>query len=854
MNKARALQGRNRIQRHALSLTLLAGVLAAGGCGSETSSSSSQLGSGPTVIPVADRVQSAKLSEQEHVLFLQLADTTVAAPATYPFALSTTVAYPGRSFTLYSEDPVRLPYSVSQGANDPDPLPTPFVLTQVPFSVPTFNFVDSAPRFTAFEQFTLDPNTQLQPNATVVNGGITLTLQNLQNGNSFTVGAGKPTGSNVTYAFDNVYTSGGVPVRQTYLGTARFNNGWRAVFHSEDRLLGLPFGQQKSEVNLRFVPPQDGAVNINDFVALPSTFNPANNETTTFQAGVVATGFGNATLNWTLAPSGPPATAGTARVATTSTGGGGEEINLPPTFVGSADITSGVANVTQLWDGKSSSGQALALGSYPYTLNVTVADNNTGVTQSVTANTTVGLSDSPELVILSGNSERAHAYSPSTADLEKTVVDPLLRKIFDADETYTIKATGLKFDGQRPNTIVAEIKSNVSGRTLLKTLTFNNTTQAFSGTFLYNEVIQPRPATTLYSTVAGDTDPQFETLLGLWGNLIAGNDTEKIYPGTKAQVGQLLARLAVFATPDHAGLLAPGLAPSIDGADGDPVTGQTPDDSKNFFQYGFEAITVSLKDATGALRTIDLQTLQRVGHAADVVVVNCHGSQNGELSINPNAFFATLTPKAPRGATPKQAVFLSCAALDLRDYNNSFDLSHFSAIQGGHPAKAGLFQNTDVDPDTGVSYNFTPRASYGGEAWFRSFSGQTILLGYNGDVTARAAAEATPVYRRHIAQGENAILAWLRSNREVGLSSNLGGLGWTAFNACAYDTNGDYYYIAFNPPSGNFMEIAPLALNPGDVVPRGIYKVPASRWSLQADDWSKPLQTSNKIPLASKVE
>ena len=454
-------------------------------------------------------------------------------------------------------------------------------------------------------------------------------------------------------------------------------------------------------------------------------------------------------------------------------------------------------------------------------------------------------SNPAELVVQSGASERAHAYSPSTADLKKTVIEPLLRRIFDASENYTIKATELKFEGQRPTTIVAEIKSNVSDRTLLKTLTFNNTTQAFSGTFQYNEVIRPRPATTLYSTVAGD-EPEFETVANLWGNLIAGNDTDRVYPGPKAQLGQLLARLAVFD--------APALAPTIDGANADPITGMTPDDSKNFFQYGFESITVKLKDDTGALQTRDLQCLQRVGHAADVVVIDCHGAQTGELSINPNAFFATLAPKPPIGAKPKQVVFLSCAALDLRDYNNSFDLAHFSTIQGGHPSDAGLFQDTAVDPDTGATYRFPPRASYGGEAWFRSFAGQTVLLGYNADVTAGTIAEVTPVYRRHIAQGDNPILAWLRANREVGLTNSLGGLGWTSFNACAYDTNGDYYYIPFSSPSGDFKQIAPLSLNTEDVRPRGIYKVPASRWSLQADDWSEPLQTSNRIPLAIKVE
>ena len=518
---------------------------------------------------------------------------------------------------------------------------------------------------------------------------------------------------------------------------------------------------------------------------------------------------------------------------------------------GNATSPSGSSRRVSLkWNGIVSNGQPV-VPDFKWVISAT-ATRAAGDTQIARAEV-LNSSNPAELLVQAGGTERAHAYSPSTTDLEKSIVDPLLRRIFNANETYTIRATGLRFEGQRPNTIVAEIKSNVSGRTLLKTLTFSNTTQAFSGSFQSNEVIQARPATTLYSTVAGD-EPDFESVANLWGNLIGGSDTESAYPGPKAKVGQLLARLALFDKPDHSGLLDPALAPTVDLADADPVTGQTTDDSKNFFQYGFESITVKLKDESGALQTKDLQTLQRVGHAADVVVINCHGAHTGELSINPNPFFATLAPKPPLGAKPRQLVFLSCAALDLRDYNNSFDLAHFSPDQGGHPSSAGLFQNTAVDPDTGITYRFTPRASYGGEAWFRSFAGQTVLLGYNADVVAPAVAAVTSVYRRRIAQGEKPIIAWLRSNRDVGLSTSLGGLGWSAFNACAYDTNGDYYYIAYSPPSGDFTTIAPLAVTAGDVLPLGIYKVPASKWALQADNWAKPLQTSNGTSLATRVE
>lgn len=516
---------------------------------------------------------------------------------------------------------------------------------------------------------------------------------------------------------------------------------------------------------------------------------------------------------------------------------------------GPGDVTSSgtTRKVHLVWNGLDSNGNPV-VPDFKWVINATAVQPGIGGDRQV-ARAEILNNNTAELLVQSGSSDRAHAYSPSTAALERTVVDPLLRRIFNANETYTIKATGLRFQGQRPNTITAEIKSNISGRTLLKTLTFNNTTQAFTGNFQTNEVIQPRPATTLYSTVAGN-EAEFERVANLWGSLIGGSDTQNIYPGPKAQLGQLLARLGIFDEPDHAGLLAPALASTVDLADSDPVTGQTTDDSRNFFQYGFESITVDLKDE--ALQTKDLQTLQRVGHAADVVVVNCHGSQTGELSINPNTFFATLAPKPPLGDRPKQVVILSCAALDLRDYNNSFDLNHAVAGKGGHPSKAGLFQDREVDPDTGSTYLFTPRASYGGEAWFRSFAGQTVLLGYNANIFSPAVGEVTAGYRRRIAQGENAIQAWLRANREVGL--NNGGLNWSAFNACAYDTNGDYYYISYTAPSINLEMPLALEFNPGDVLIRGIYKVPASRWSLQADDWSKPLQTSNGVPLAIKVE
>lgn len=854
-------------------LTLGFCLMALTGCGSDSASETTGTGQSGGAAPQTIALKAAltpgqiaqENAEARETLRLLVSPKALAAasqPTTYPFNVTVTYNKPGLNYGITGQDPAISGFIVNSFFRIPTPDPIPPNVNGYPipviFQPQSFNFNGSAPNFGAFEEVNLNPqltDTVNQPGSTpLVDGGVILKITNAQTGDSFTVGGSKPTGANITYAYDTIHTFNGTVVRHNYLGTARFADGWRVSFHSDDSLLGrdpsLAEHGQKSEVNLVFGPPSSAVVTINSFSASPSTFSPSSGETTNFQAGIIASGFGsNATLNWTLTP----ATTATLQRTAAATGGGGG-LAVAPSFSGTSDISSGVANITQNWNGRSATGQNLPFGDYPYSLNVTVVDSN-GLSNTAAANTTATLSDSAELEVseTSSGNDRGAAFSPDTEETDSTVVAPLLRQIFPANENYTIRGIGLRFTGPQPDTITARVTSNVSHKQVLKPLTFDRTKNAFVGSFAYSEVIQQQPVPTLYSSVVGilnpDDDSHFQEVADRWESLIAASDTNNVYKGPKAKVGQLQATLT---SPDIelTDLLDPERAPSINGVK-DPVTGLS-DDSSNLFHYGFESVNVTL-EGEGLVNT-DLRAMIRVAHPANVFFLTLHGGHSGYLETNPSRDLATVPPQPPIESAPGQVLFLTCSALDLRDYNNFYALSHFppQLVETGHPASAGLNESSIIDATTGQTYNYFPRNRFGGESWFQAFSGQTTLLGYDGVATGLISEEVATTYERHLSLGESAIMAWLRANREVAASGQVG-ISWLALNACAYDTNGDYYYIAYAVPEGAYVPEIP-SVKAGQIEVFGIYKVPASAWNLEADSWDDVPQRVKGQTLASKVE
>jgi hypothetical protein len=180
----------------------------------------------------------------------------------------------------------------------------------------------------------------------------------------------------------------------------------------------------------------------------------------------------------------------------------------------------------------------------------------------------------------------------------------------------------------------------------------------------------------------------------------------------------------------------------------------------------------------------------------------------------------------------------------LRDYNNYFSSLHFdpnSPAVASHPPGAGQ----------------SARQSFGGEKWFNAFNGvgpKVSMLGYAGPAPLSVRKELLDLYKSNLTSSPSDIIAWLRANREIAKTfAGNDQLGWLCLNACAYDTNGDYYYLAYETPAGNYQKLPP-AMAPGTVPALGIYKVPRGNWNLEAVNWNAIPQKSPSGSIGQFVE
>ena len=671
-------------------------LLALAGCGSDNTSGTTNGqagGAAPQTIalktmPSQGQIdkENAKARETMQLLVSPRELTAADQRTAYPFEVTAMYTKQGLRYAITGQDLAIPGFIVNRQTivPQPEPIPPNFNGYPIPVIFPTesFRFNGYGPRFDTFEYVNLNPQLTdelpLRDSTPLVDGGILLTITNTQTHDSFTVGGGKPTGANVTYAFDNTYVTNGTLVRKTYLGTATFADGWKVGFHSDDTL--LPAGTnpaaasrgQKSEVNLSFGPPMSSAsVTIDGFTASPSTFNP-NSETTTFQAGIIASGFSNnATLNWTLTPdvssSVAPATLRTNAVS----GGEGGDISLAPIFSGTSDISSGVANITQSWDGKSSSGQVLAVRDYPYNLNVAVVDSN-GRSETATANTTVTLSTSPTMRVDSGEgSQLAIAVPPANQDPLFFKQDNAFKKQvfpYKAGQTapWNVSTSGIRFQlepGQpTPEKLTVRVQSSVSLAN--QTIELDRESEGtYSGHVpLTNALIKPDPEnTTTYTTVTaiGTSSSDFVQLM-------QSSAATAVYPNPRNSLGDFLG---LMLNPD-------ATARNM----------QVPPTVENVRSGGFEAVNVSLLKSDNGGKLIDeLNTVIYVRHPAKVCYVNSHGSHTGVLNLaddfNMLRRMGGLPPLAQQNLAPGSdfsdpnvldtLILNSCDSLDIYDYNNA---------------------------------------------------------------------------------------------------------------------------------------------------------------------------------------
>jgi len=132
-------------------------------------------------------------------------------------------------------------------------------------------------------------------------------------------------------------------------------------------------------------------------------------------------------------------------------------------------------------------------------------------------------------------------------------------------------------------------------------------------------------------------------------------------------------------------------------------------------------------------------------------------------------------------------------------------------------------------------------------------------LGYDGPAPIDVQPQVAAAYKAELTLKTLDVLAWMRANRTVAQTAALSdGLGWLCLNACAYDTNGDYYYMAYKTPNGKYGKVPPQQ-TPGTIKAIGIYKVPKARWNTEALNWARvPQQVMGvsgvQTDLAEKIE
>jgi hypothetical protein len=411
-----------------------------------------------------------------------------------------------------------------------------------------------------------------------------------------------------------------------------------------------------------------------------------------------------------------------------------------------------------------------------------------------------------------------------------------LKTILRNDQNWIIKGGQLSFTDKAhpPALIKATVRSLVSNVTQSADLSWNEATKSFSGNFhlnpaLFSPTVSSSESYKVVQKASAPNDHPENTLEA------ANYLVDILFKNKTLGFGRLLESLNIPGSPD---LKKPDLCPS---------------EYNNFTMYGFEGIEVTLDDAvvnaTSKLSAASRQkALVKLQHPAENLVVDLHGNHSGMVFVTKlYPGIARLLPSGPDfvvSPVTKKFVCLSCEALDLRDYNNYFSSLHFdpnSPAVASHPPGAGQ----------------SARQSFGGEKWFNAFNGvgpKVSMLGYAGPAPLSVRKELLDLYKSNLTSSPSDIIAWLRANREIAKTfAGNDQLGWLCLNACAYDTNGDYYYLAYETPAGNYQKLPP-AMAPGTVPALGIYKVPRGNWNLEAVNWNAIPQKSPSGSIGQFVE
>lgn len=534
-------------------------------------------------------------------------------------------------------------------------------------------------------------------------------------------------------------------------------------------------------------------VTIQNFAAKPSTINPNANQSTSLEADIVQTGFTNPQMTWTMTPGtiSPPALAISAKAAAAAIDPGGGGLGLPPVFSGSGDLNSGLAHIAQSWNGKSDTGQNVAFGTYPYTLNVTVVDGS-GESQSASANTTVAISGDPVLEVLDASSttlasSEDQVASPTPAGVKRLLnVFPFKRP--NQNNTLTVRASSLAFkdNADPPNVTVTLTSSNSQQPALNVPLNRISAGNYENTNVVLDKVVVLDPKFTAtshnYTDAAAGTRSS-TTPVGRDFFLKLLDKAKSIYPTTsKSDLGHFLVSYPNKAYP---GLAAP---PS-------DVALATPENVRSF---GFEAVNVTIDSNPNQNPKLNLtqplQALLKVRHSANLAIVFAHGDHtgnvgvtNGDLDPGPTNLGGTFLPADT--AELKTLILPACNALDMHDYNNNY------------PGAADAFNGQVFDGNRVSATDPINKRNSPGQKWWTlthqtGAKADTVLLGYNFPVPFVTAKRALDKYDALLPQLKGTvrpeIAAWLTAHAQdaVALPSALA--------ACAWDKDG-YYFISFRP-------------------------------------------------------
>lgn len=439
--------------------------------------------------------------------------------------------------------------------------------------------------------------------------------------------------------------------------------------------------------------------------------------------------------------------------------------------------------------------------------------DDTGATQSVAANTTVSLSDSPKLDV----ADTAGAPLASSEDLvaDFPLFDAALRLITifpysSPADTIQIRATGLSFTNTTsPKPLVITLLGSATNKPQDISLapkgpnTFENLSVSLSSAVSLDPTLG---GTIKTSYAASDTLNREGKWLRFFDDLLATGAAAEFWKTPRLSLGQ-------FRLYDGSALIGQTKKDDLDKAIATP---------ENLACTGYEQVTVTIdpQKNQGLSIAAPLTAKLKVRHPSTTMFISGHGNHDSAgVKVNVSYQSTQVNIISPMSGSFASAdlsavqtlIIDSCEALDFRDLNNNYGTG--VTYDDGTPIAKG--RTGPADP---INQRFSP-----GQQWWKKTGGNTLLLGYNFPALGGTAFRAIQQF-----DAANAIVkasglpssqrpepvVWLLAHAMAqGLDFKLA--------ACAWDKDA-YYYMSFKPPLQTLKNYDPKTKRKVE----GFYRVP----------------------------